>query len=170
MRARCVLGVPVVAALSACSLLVQFHDEPAPCDGGCDASPDVADGGADARDGGSADAMDASVDVVHLCKGSYDGWYCGYNAGLNGRAASPDDLVHCLDGAAFIVDCDAGCVGFPSGVPDMCNTCGSKQGYYCADQLGSSAKDFYVFCSGGVMTPQKKCTTCVSGPGDAACL
>lgn len=162
--------------LCSCSLLVQFRDELDPCkDGGCDAATDAsfdatdgfADAGSDAKDGNTAD-------VVHICKGAYDGWYCGYNAGLAGRSYSPDDLVHCFDGGAYITPCAAGCVAFPSGTPDMCNSCGNRQGYYCGGQLAGSqpeAKDWWIYCSGGTMTPQKKCpNNCVAGPGDAACL
>lgn len=157
--------------LCSCSLLVQFKDE---LDGGVDAPMDVAiDVDATANNDAGSDGDAKTADVVHICKGSYDGWYCGYNAGLAGRSYSPDDLVRCLDGAAYITPCDAGCVAFPSGVPDMCNTCGNKQGYYCGGQLGAptESKDFWVYCSGGTMTPQKKCpNNCVAGPGDAACL
>jgi len=158
--------------LCSCSLLVQFRDELNPCaDGGCDAAMDTS---FDALDAVAMDAKDASTaDVVNICKGSFDGWYCGYNAGLKGNSYSPDDLVHCIEGGAYIAFCDAGCVPFPSGTPDMCNTCGNRQGYYCGGQLGSQpeAKDWWIYCSGGTMTPQKKClNNCVSGPGDAACL
>lgn len=163
-RVALALGAPLLC-VSACTALVQFHDTPDPCaNGACDA-------GGDAGHDGPGDASEAAVDVVEICKGASPGWYCGYASGLKGKAGSPNDLVHCEDAAAFITFCDAGCVSFPSGTPDMCNTCGTREGYYCAAQLGSTvaAKDWRIYCSGGVMSPLKECTTCVPGPGDAAC-
>jgi len=165
----------LLGSLCACSLLVQFRDEPDPCaDGGCDAMADAPEDAMDSAIDAGSDAKDVVTrDVVHICKNSSDGWYCGYNAGLNGMSYSPNDLVHCIEGGAYISYCEAGCVGFPSGTPDICNSCGNKQGYYCGGQVGQppEGKDFYVYCSGGVMTPQKKCpNNCVPGPGDAACL
>lgn len=151
---------------------MQFKDEVDPCaDGGCvdvsvDAALDVREAATDAA------ARDVTYDVAHLCKDAYDGWYCGFNGGLNGTAPSPDDLVHCVDGAAMLEHCDAGCVPYPSGIPDMCNTCGNKEGYYCNDQLGAQAKgvNYLSLCNGGQMFPVKKCQNkCIEGPGDASC-
>lgn len=158
------LGAPLLC-LSACTALVQFHDDPDPCaDGGC---------GEDAGVDGPRDAsVEAFVDVVNICKTASPGWYCGFAPGLSGKAGSRDDLVHCVDAAAFITFCDAGCVTFPPGTPDMCNTCGKREGYYCAAQLGSTveAKDYRVYCSGGVMTVLVKCPNgCAPGSGDASC-
>lgn len=163
-RVLLALGAPLLFA-SACTALVQFHDYPDPCANGACADGGGGDGGP--RDGG----METAVDVVHICNKASPGWYCGYAPGLSGKAGSPDDLVHCVDAAPFITFCEAGCVSFPPGTPDMCNMCGKREGYYCAGQLGSTpeAKDYRVYCSGGVMTPLKACVACVPGPGDAAC-
>ena len=163
----------VGAAVSACSLLVEFRDMGDPCEGGRCVDATVADAAIDARDAGAVDSgPDVMFDAAHICKGSFDGWYCGFNSGLAGKAPSPDDLVHCIDGAVSLESCDAGCIAYPSGIPDMCNACAKRQGFYCHGQLGAQGQGipYLSLCNGGQQIPQMKCTNgCNPGPGDAAC-
>ncbi len=166
--------------LAGCTLLVDFIDQPLDpgCDGSsCDgAAPDVVFADVSVKDSYVPDAHDAGPpDVAELCKGKFNGWYCGFN-GLNGPAPSKDDLVECRDGGVKLLTlCDAGCLVYPNGVPDRCNECPSmKDGYYCGSQFPNALPDnshVLVLCTKGQAMIEQDCLpkACVPGPGTAVC-
>lgn len=184
VRRRALVLCAMAGALAGCTLLAEFVDEPAgDCvDGGCagqslDGSPDaVGDGRADATDvGPRPDVFDAGPpDVATLCKGRGTGWYCGFN-GLNGTAPSKDDLVECREGGVYAMTlCDAGCLSYPSGVPDRCNECpGKKDGLYCGSEFPSARPanaTIVVRCTKGEPIIDKQCAplACVDDAGGFA--
>ena len=171
----CAAGV----VLARCSLLVDFVDQPVDagyCEGAsCDGSvSDVIVDSSKLPD--AADVRDtAQPDVSELCKGKFNGWYCGYN-GLNGVAPSKDDLVECEDASVYkLTLCDAGCLPYPNGVPDRCNECpGMKDGYYCGSQFPGAQPangTVLVLCTAGQGIVEQNCLpgTCAPGPGTAKC-
>ena len=180
--ARLAIVASGLAALTGCSVLVDFIDQPlddGTCDGSsCDASIDASDASdVTVKDAFVPDVRDAGPpDVATLCKGKANGWYCGFN-GLNGTAPSKDDLVECHDGGVFMLTlCDGGCLAYPNGVPDQCNECGSmKDGYYCGNQFPNAApgtNTVLVLCTKGTGIVEQDCPPkmCVPGPnGTASC-
>jgi hypothetical protein len=86
---------------------------------------------------------------------------------------SPDTLVYCDAGGASLIPCEAGCVTFPPGLPDWCNSCGGRSGRFCGVELGvpgSDGRRYLVECSAGKMSPLALCDAgCTSGDGASSC-
>ncbi len=155
--------VALVAPALSCTLLVQFHDQPAGEDGG-PPPVDAGDAGVDATQEAEADsAPDAeasTVDNWDPCLGKSNGWRCGNN-GLDDLL--PDaDLVYCSGGnIGSITLCDGGCLHVVDPFPDSCNPCvGVSNGDYCGRDLSGfnpSNADILIGCTGGQVGLQDAC-------------
>ncbi|HEX8794514.1 MAG TPA: hypothetical protein VF765_26395 [Polyangiaceae bacterium] len=177
------LAVLAAPCMLSCTLLVQFHDQPAGPDGGGgenDGGPPPSDGApmdmtpppGDA--GPDTEMVDvAEVDTFAPCSGKQNGWYCGNN-GLDDPL--PDaDLVYCdAGGIGSLTMCEAGCLHVVDPFPDSCNPCGGQaNGDYCGRDLSGfnpDNADILIGCTGGQVGLQDACVHgCGSNGKMSAC-
>lgn len=169
------LVLAAAAFAASCTLLVQFHDQPA-CDGGLCGDDATAPPDAPVPVDAAPDALDAGADVPdHYapCSGLASGYYCAMD-GLDAYAGPPADLVYCLDGGiGAVTHCDGGCEPMPSPFPDACNPCvGRPDGLYCGRDLpGFPAEnaDFLIQCQTGNVTQKTACLHGCKSSGTNSC-
>lgn len=174
-RSLVVAFLAALAPLAACTLLVDFVDQPVPCDGASCVDARIAIDAA-GFDGPVivVDASDGGVDAPNLaCKGKTNGYYCARD-GLNGYPGDDKDLVVCEAGVvAAVRHCDGGCIFMPPGTPDVCNECGRKaDGTYCGKEFPGwlpEHANFLVRCQQGAAPTYTKCTTCTAKDGSSSC-
>ncbi len=188
-----VLAIVACGPAAACSLIVQFHDQPGGvCDGavcstdGTTVEVSVVDSGGDGTEqdtGGGPDsgnpqdspAGDSFVapDTFSPCMGKGNGYYCGDN-GL-GPGLPAGDLVNCVDGGVSTAKaCDGGCLHVVDPFPDACDPCfGVANGAYCGRDLAgfpSFNADILIQCTGGKTTSQNACAHgCMSSGTMSVC-
>jgi hypothetical protein len=188
----------VSAGASACTFLVQFHDEPGGAceDGNCDSDGDgdatvIADAGASheaASDGAQGGPEAATADAGHdaktvaeagpdhyaPCADLANGYYCA-DDGLHGYSGPSSNLVECEDGGVGATSsCDGGCLPLPAPFPDACNPCpGHPDGYYCGRDLAgfpADNADFLIQCQSGSVVQSVACAHgCDSSSSPPAC-
>lgn len=182
------LGLVGVVGLTACSLIVQFHDQAA-CDGGLcldsgagvgDDGPSLGDATAEAslpdagHEGGKGPSEAGVPDVYAPCGSLRSGYYCA-NDGPFAYAGPPTDLLYCLDGGiGKATPCDGGCLHLPDPFPDACNPCpGVPNGQYCGRDLAGFPAfnaDFLIQCQNGDTVQQVACPHgCGSNGAMSAC-
>jgi hypothetical protein len=164
------MTIAVAAALTSCSLLVQFHDQPV----GDDASTPGVDSGLfeDVANDATVDADEAEAapskkdagpapDHYAPCSGLINGYYCATD-GPHDFAGPSSDLLLCDDGGigeAF--PCEGGCLPLPAPFPDACNPCvGVADGLYCGRDLAGFPAynaDFLIQCQSGNTVQQVAC-------------
>ncbi|HEY8090978.1 MAG TPA: hypothetical protein VIF09_24115 [Polyangiaceae bacterium] len=188
-----VLAIAAAAAMTSCTLLVQFHDAaseaceggfcagdatapgeggPGGHDSGSEAAPEAGEAGHDAPSGGDGSGSDAGVDHYAPCGNLASGYYCATD-GLHGYAGSVADLVQCEDGGiAKVTNCDGGCLPLPAPFPDACNPCpGHGDGIYCGRDLAGFPAinaDFLIQCQGGNVVQSVACAHGCKSSGTAS--
>jgi hypothetical protein len=142
----------LVGAATACTFLVQFHDEAISSDGGAtldaslDASTDAGTPVLEAEAGPDTYAPCGPPPSPNLASG----YYCATD-GLHGYVGSAADLIYCDDGGiGKVTHCDGGCLPLPAPYPDACNPCpGVADGLYCGRDLAgfpADNADFLIQC------------------------
>jgi len=163
------LAIATCLGAASCSLVVQFHDQPASGDASTsdDALAPSSDSGTTPEDASAADAADASAadsapptkeagaapDHYAPCSGLVNGDYCA-NDGPTAYAGPSSDLLTCVDGGLEqALGCDGGCLHLPAPFPDACDPCvGVADGHYCGRDLAGfpvDNADFLIQCQAG---------------------
>lgn len=191
LAALALLATAAAGTATACTFLVQFHDESSDssCEGGSCGGADGtvpedvvvaheagADAGQDSSQAADAKTSDAGGGADHYapCADLANGQYCATD-GLHGYAGPASNLVTCADGGiGKVTSCDGGCLPLPAPFPDACNPCpGQPDGYYCGRNLpGFPAEnaDFLIQCQSGNVVQSVACEHgCDSTSSPPAC-
>jgi hypothetical protein len=176
---RGLLGLTItmasVCAVASCSLIVQFHDQPASGDASAAVDGDMVpldSGSPGDPDGAIADVFVDDVvphpkeagpapDHYAPCSGLVSGYYCA-NDGPHAFAGPSNDLLFCDDGGiGKATPCDGGCLDLPAPFPDACNPCpGVADGVYCGRDLAgfpADNADFLIQCQSGNTSQSYAC-------------